>query len=557
MIDNHIGFVLANRLGLDDYKRQGHDLVGPCITCNSSDAFHLHQQNGVAHCFSCQGKWSAFQVAETILGDRERAKTVMIELGIFEPRGYGTPNACSSNPLEVIARQKRISPESLLAFGAQIASPDAIKLPAYGADGQPCSTFTMSVKGGKGLFEKGKKAGFFFAHVDGQVRLPKPGETWHMVEGPKDAAALHDLGLLVCGLNTCRLAAKFARLFAGVHVTLIPDRDWAGEEGAAFSARVLHGVAASVRIATLPAEFKNSGGDDVRDVLALPDGRDLVLQAIADAQLWNPPTSSVDDNDQRPEIEVTPDEYRVNDQAVAALCQDTTLFQRGSALVQILYDQSSKTLLGITRHANAPRITVVREPSLRERLTAKVRFVKRKETNAGEIIIQVHPPEFCTSAIAARAHWPGIRYLEGVISSPILRPDGTVLQTPGYDVVTGLFYQPVGEVFPVRESPSREDAQGACDLLLEVIVDFPFAKPVHRSAWMAFLLTPLARHAFHGPSPLFLMDSNIRGSGKSLLGDAASLIVTGREIATCRALRVMTKCAVTLPPSCSRATRWC
>ena len=115
--------------------------------------------------------------------------------------------------------------------------------------------------------------------------LPQPGETWHLVEGPKDAAALHGLGLFVCGLNTCRLAAKFARLFRGVDVILIPDRDSAGEEGAQHSARVLRGVARSIRIAVLPAEFKESGGDDVRDILKRPGGHDLVLQAIADAQV--------------------------------------------------------------------------------------------------------------------------------------------------------------------------------------------------------------------------------------------------------------------------------
>ncbi len=46
-------------------------------------------------------------------------------------------------------------------------------------------------------------ADMFFPHVDGQVRLPQPGEVWHMVEGVKDAAALHGLGLLACGMNTC------------------------------------------------------------------------------------------------------------------------------------------------------------------------------------------------------------------------------------------------------------------------------------------------------------------------------------------------------------------
>ena len=241
--------------------------------------------------------------------------------------------------------------------------------------------------------------------------------------------------------------------------------------------------------------------------------------------------SAVGVDDHRPEIEVSPDEFRVNDQAVEALNRDTTLFQRGSNLVHILHDESPKVLLGITRPGNSPRIVVARDASVRERLTAVARFIKRKETDKGETIIQVHPPEFCTAAIAARGRWPGIRHLEGVICSPILRTDGTVLQQPGYDPSTGLFYEPMGDVMNVPESPSRQDAIAARDQLLEVIVDFPFASPVHRAAWIALLLTPLARHAFHGPSPLFLIDSNVRGSGKSLLGDAASLIVTGREIA--------------------------
>src|SRR5262249_38500130 len=152
-----------------------------------------------------------------------------------------------TDPITAIAWQKGITPESLRAFGAQSVSNAILRLPAYGPDGKTCTAFSMSVQGGKGLFAKGKPAGLFFPHVDGKVRLPKPGELWHVVEGPKDAAALHGLGLLACGLNTCRLAAKFTRIFVGTEVVLIPDRDRAGEEGSEFSARVLHGVAKSVR----------------------------------------------------------------------------------------------------------------------------------------------------------------------------------------------------------------------------------------------------------------------------------------------------------------------
>jgi len=288
--NSQIGVELANRLGLQLDRSEGHDLAGRCIACDSSDAFRLHQQTGVGHCFSCQGKWSPFQVAETVIRDRERAKALFVEMGVFQPTGRNASANHTADPIEAIARQKGITPESLRVFGAQAVSASAIRLPAYGPDGKPCTTFTMTVQGGKGLFAKGSKAGLFFPHLDGKVRLPAPGEVWHLVEGPKDPAALHGLGLLACGLNTCRLAAKFARLFVGVKVVLIPDRDRAGEEGSEFSARILRGVAEAARIAVLPAEFKESKGADVRDVLHTPGGPDQVLQAIADARLpdgWN------------------------------------------------------------------------------------------------------------------------------------------------------------------------------------------------------------------------------------------------------------------------------
>jgi hypothetical protein len=389
----------------------------------------------------------------------------------------------------------------------------------------------MSSKGGKGRFARAKPAGLFFPHGDGKVRLPATGETWYVVEGPKDAAALHGLGLLACGLNTCRLAAKFARLFADVEVVLVLDRDRAGEHGAQLSARVVKSIARIVRIAILPTEFKEDDGEDVRDILKRPDGTQLLLQALKDARPWTSGAAEGKPDDQRPEIEVTPDEYEVNDLAIKALASDTTIFQRGATLVRILHDTAPKTLRGITRPANAPRIVVVRDASLRERLSAVARFMKKVQSKQEEELVQVHPPAFCVRAVAARGDWLGIPPLEGVISSPTLRPDGTVLQTPGYDSLTGLYYEPFGPTVDVPNAPTIDDARAACKELLEVGADFPFAKPTHQAAWIAFVLTALARHAFSGPSPLFLIDANIRATGKSLLADAASLIVTGRPIA--------------------------
>ena len=245
--DSKVGIMLAERLGLKINKHEGHDLAGPCIACKSSDAFRLHQQTGVAQCYSCGAKWSPFQVAEQVLGDRDQAKSLLVELGVFQPATDSARKISSAppDPLTAIAKQKATPRESLVVYGAKEISPNTIQLPAYGPDGKPCTTFRMSSRGGKGLFAKGKPAGLFFPHDGENVRLPRPGEIWYLVEGAKDAAALSRLGFFVCGLNTCRLAAKFARLFLGVHVIPVPDRDSAGEKGVQHSIRVLRGVAIS------------------------------------------------------------------------------------------------------------------------------------------------------------------------------------------------------------------------------------------------------------------------------------------------------------------------
>ena len=191
--NSEVGVALASRLGLSLNKREGHDLAGPCVACKSSDAFRLHMQTGVAQCYSCGGKWSPFQLAETVTGDREQTKSLLVEIGLFKPAPEQHGKSTPSDPIALIARQKRITSDSLRAYGASVIAPMTIHLPCYGPDGKPCTRFSISTKNGtqasKGLFAKGRPAGLFFPHVDGQVRLPQPGEVWHLVEGVKDAAA--------------------------------------------------------------------------------------------------------------------------------------------------------------------------------------------------------------------------------------------------------------------------------------------------------------------------------------------------------------------------------
>ena len=117
--------------------------------------------------------------------------------------------------------------------------------------------------------------------------------------------ALIGLEFNAAGLPTSFMADKFAGLFQGVHVVLVPDLDTAGQTGAQRSGGNLSGIAASVRVARLPGEVLQSGGDHVRDVLARKDGSKLVRDAIAAAEQWQPREGQPATEDGRPEVFLT------------------------------------------------------------------------------------------------------------------------------------------------------------------------------------------------------------------------------------------------------------
>lgn len=144
---------------------------------------------------------------------------------------------------------------------------------------------------------------------------------------------------------------------------------------------------------------------------------------------------------------------------------------------------------------------------------------------------RAHPPAWAVAGVEARGEWPTLRPLLTVTEAPVLRSDGSVVVEPGYDEATGILFRPSVEFPPVEVRPSRDRCAAAVRALLDVVDDFPFEEPHHRSASLAGTLTVVGRSAFRGPAPLFLHDANVRGAGKSLLVDVNALIATGRPAA--------------------------
>ena len=258
------------------------------------------------------------------------------------------------------------------------------------------------------------------------------------------------------------------------------------------------------------------------------------------------PTVEEGSSGELPKIVISTDEFLVNNQAIAAMTADPEVFCRGNFLVTVHRDAASTKL--ITRPPESPRISALQKASIRERISKNAEWFKWRKHPDGEGMVQApaHPPDWATAAIEARGHWPGMRPLEGVIESPVLLPDGSILDQPGYDDRSGLLYEPNCGFPPIPSQITRDDASKSARDLLEVVADFPFAiirdeegdgtdagdgGMGHRAAFLAGLLTPLARYAIAGPCPLFLVDANVAASGKSKLCDIVAILATGRMAA--------------------------
>ncbi len=129
--------------------------------------------------------------------------------------------------------------------------------------------------------------------------------------------------------------------------------------------------------------------------------------------------------------------------------------------------------------------------------------------------------------------------LKGVISSPVVRPDGSILATEGYDPGTQLYYlaRPGFQLPTVPDTPSAQDLAAAVNVLREVFANFPFEDAASRAHAFALLLTPVCRPMIAGSTPLAAVTAPQAGTGKGLLVEVASLIATGSTAAVSTAPR--------------------
>jgi hypothetical protein len=111
--------------------------------------------------------------------------------------------------------------------------------------------------------------------------------------------------------------------------------------------------------------------------------------------------------------------------------------------------------------------------------------------------------------------------LQGVITAPTMRLDGSLLTSPGYDAETGLYLK--GSRF---SPPIGGGVQEALATLWAPVRLFPFADEVSKAVYLTALLTGVVRKVLPS-APGFVLDAPKAGTGKTLACFCAQILATG------------------------------
>ncbi|MGI6795705.1 hypothetical protein [Gordonia sihwensis] len=348
------------------------------------------------------------------------------------------------------------------------------------------------------------------------------------------------------GTPTPRLA-----VVAGQYVVVIPDSD-AKTNPRVFDGAVALGEAcagygaASVRFARLPG----AGKDGVDDLLArVPECRrtglmeswvksakpkpaDLNKRELARLRSAVAKKDSVKraaQSDGRPGFDTSGDPRQLSLDLVDVLAREsggTRLFRRDRQIVRVLRDDTDALRAGDLESDGLQR----------EILDVAAPYRMVPDGDGGLRPVNVPVPGVLLGLVAD--HPDEFPPLAGISRSPIVRPDGTIVTTNGYDEATGVIVDLSDDIvgMEVPEHPTDGDIVAARALLLDLFAmdgeggydGWVFKTVADQTNAIAALMTGPVRAAT-GPSPLFVTDGLEPGAGKNILVETNMLLLTGEN----------------------------
>ncbi|MDT3377418.1 hypothetical protein RNI52_08805 [Labrys neptuniae] len=266
-------------------------------------------------------------------------------------------------------------------------------------------------------------------------------------------------------------------------------------------------------------------GNDPRASTAAPakagNWHRFKLQREADeAPEWKPKLG--------PEIKYIPSELplMVDLACKAALKAGVAVYARGTSLVRPVVIPSAEMSGHMKRPEGATILVTVDKAALVEILTETADWRRAPSKEGKEWTPIPCPKVVAETTISRRGKWP-FPQLRGVISAPTMRPDGSIMNAPGFDPKTGILFASELKWPQVPERPTMAVARTELERLKDLVRTFPFVDDADRSAALAMILTALIRPCLPS-APMFGVSAPTPGTGKSKLVDVASILATGR-----------------------------
>ena len=307
---------------------------------------------------------------------------------------------------------------------------------------------------------------------------------------------------------------------------LLAEAEDTGQAAPLFEATILLATISDGQFSDFIGAVKKSVGESKNglhvDLNLLKRARRIAFQRLRHSGAVQKDTMAPARNE-KPAIVISDRQLcELRTEGVAALLKSNeppVVFRRLRELVRFRVDAKGE-----------PFLEVLDERSLRGLLADAASFYG--ETSNG-FQYSTFPPRALSEDILAYDHASGtFPVVEAITRSPIVRRDGTILSSPGFDPLSQVILCPPPgfELPPIPMDPTKAEIAAASERLLDLVIDFPFEDSADRTNFLGFCITPLMRQQMD-VAPMCIFDSPTPGAGKGLLTDLASIITTGEVAA--------------------------
>ena len=215
-----------------------------------------------------------------------------------------------------------------------------------------------------------------------------------------------------------------------------------------------------------------------------------------------------------PAIRVSAGEInRIVDIAEVELSKTTRHYQRGGIIVTVAADPA-------TQATNVKTLSLPSLTRVLAGLAVWLRFDKREMA-----WVTCDPPERHTKILHDAMQYPHLPILNGIARQPYLRPDGSLVTLAGYDAKTGMFGVFNPRNFNVPDNPTREQAEIALSILVDLLSEFAFKTPNDKAAALSAILTAAIRQSLR-LAPMFHAHAPQIASGKTYLCELLTSFAT-------------------------------